>query len=225
MKGNRSMKKILLVEDDMSIRQLLKAGLEKEGYQIIEAKDGEVALELFSKEEIHLILLDIMLPKIRGEEVLKRIRSVSDVPILIISALNDELIQIEAFRNQVDDYVVKPFSLNILSYKIKSLLRRVYKKQDHKIVYGNLTIIPENYETYLGNRALKLSAKEFDILHIMLSNQGRVYEREELITLVWGYEYYGDARNIDVHIKNIRKKTWPELIKTLKGVGYKIERS
>lgn len=219
------MKNILLVEDDFNIRQSIKTGLEKEGYQIIEAKDGEEALQLFAVHEIHLILLDIMLPKLRGESVLKKIRLESEVPILIISALNDELIQVEAFRNRVDDYVVKPFSLNILSYKIKSLLRRVYGEESNKIIYSDLLLLPENYEAYLGGKPIKLSAKDFDILQVMLSNQGRVYDREELITLVWGYEYYGDVRNIDVHIKNIRKKTWPELIRTVKGVGYKIEKN
>ncbi|MFK4568004.1 response regulator transcription factor [Enterococcus sp. UD-01] len=219
------MKNILLVEDDFNIRQSIKTGLEKEGYQIIEAKDGEEALQLFAVHEIHLILLDIMLPKLRGESVLKKIRLESEVPILIISALNDELIQVEAFRNRVDDYVVKPFSLNILSYKIKSLLRRVYGEESNKIIYSDLLLIPENYEAYLAGEPIKLSAKDFDILQVMLSNQGRVYDREELITLVWGYEYYGDVRNIDVHIKNIRKKTWPELIRTVKGVGYKIEKN
>jgi two-component system response regulator VanR len=219
------MKNILLVEDDFNIRQSIKTGLEKEGYQIIEAKDGEEALQLFAVHEIHLILLDIMLPKLRGESVLKKIRLESEVPILIISALNDELIQVEAFRNRVDDYVVKPFSLNILSYKIKSLLRRVYGEESNKIIYSDLLLLPENYEAYLAGEPIKLSAKDFDILQVMLSNQGRVYDREELITLVWGYEYYGDVRNIDVHIKNIRKKTWPELIRTVKGVGYKIEKN
>lgn len=225
MKGCLRMKNILLVEDDFSIRQSLKAGLEKEKYHVIEAKDGEEALILFEANDIHLVLLDIMLPKYRGEVVLKKIRLVSEVPVLIISALNDELIQIEAFRNRVDDYVVKPFSMNILSYKIKTLLRRVYGEESTKIVYKDLELIPENYDAFLAGKAIKLSAKDFEILQIMLSNQGRVYEREELITLVWGYEYYGDVRNIDVHIKNIRKKTWTELITTVKGVGYKVEKS
>ncbi|WP_161842923.1 response regulator transcription factor [Candidatus Enterococcus huntleyi] len=219
------MQTILLVEDDYSIRQSIKSGLEEEGYKIIEAEDGEEAITLFSQNEIHLVLLDIMLPKLRGEAVLKTIRQTSEVPVLIISALNDELIQVETFKNRVDDYVVKPFSLNILSYKIKSLLRRVYGEEAGKVVYKHLTLIPKNYEAYLAGEPLQLSAKDFDILQVMLSNQGRVYEREELITLVWGYEYYGDIRNIDVHIKNIRKKTWSDLIRTVKGVGYKIEKA
>lgn len=218
------MKKILLVEDDDQICQRIKERLEIDGYQVVEAGDGRQALDLFSSEDFDLVLLDIMLPKLRGEEVLKEMRAVSEVPIIIISALNDELIQIEAFRNKVDDYVVKPFSLNILSYKIESMLRRVYGDDNGTIVYKDLTLIPQNYEAYVQDKAIKLSAKDFEIIQIMLSNQGRVYEREELITLVWGYEYYGDVRNIDVHIKNIRKKTWAELITTVKGVGYKIEK-
>lgn len=218
------MKNILLVEDDVMISKSIEKELENEGYQVTIATDGEAALCSFATQKFHLILLDIMLPKIRGEEVLRKIRLSSEIPILIISALNDEFIQIEAFKNRIDDYVVKPFSLNILSYKIKSLFRRVYGEEEEIIIYKDLKLIPRHYEAYLNGQTIQLSAKDFDILQIMLSNQGRVYEREELITLVWGYEYYGDIRNIDVHIKNIRKKTWAELIKTVKGVGYKIEK-
>lgn len=124
----------------------------------------------------------------------------------------------------MDDYVIKPFSMNILIHKIKALLRRVYGEKENTIVYDDLTLYVNNYRILYQGDSVVLTAKEFEILQIMLMNQGRVYSRDELLTLAWGYDFYGDARNVDVHIKNIRRKIHPKLVKTVTGVGYRVEK-
>lgn len=215
---------ILLIEDEKVIAQAMTNFLTREGYGVTSVLSGEEGLEAFKNSEFHLILLDMMLPGINGEQVLKKIRQTSDIPILIISALDDELIQLDAFEQSVDDYVVKPFSMNILVHKIASLLRRVYGEQKEKIEYLQIKLVLNNYEVLFDNEIVELTAKEFEILQTMLLNPGKVYSREELLTLIWGYDYFGDSRNIDVHIKNIRKKIPIDFIKTIKGIGYKVER-
>ncbi|MBP1043082.1 response regulator transcription factor [Vagococcus sp. BWB3-3] len=215
---------ILLVEDEKEIRRAMTNFLRREDYHVVAVETGEEALREYTKTDFHLVLLDMMLPGIGGEEVLEWIRRKSDVPILIISALNDELIQLDAFEQSVDDYVVKPFSMNILVHKIASLLRRVYEKQKKEIIYHDLRLLVNNYEVYYQEQTIELTVKEFEILQTMLLNSGKVYSREELLTVVWGYDYFGDSRNIDVHIKNIRKKLPFDCIKTVKGIGYKVDR-
>lgn len=215
---------ILLVEDEKEIRRAMTNFLRREDYHVVAVETGEEALREYTKIDFHLVLLDMMLPGIGGEEVLEWIRRKSDVPILIISALNDELIQLDAFEQSVDDYVVKPFSMNILVHKIASLLRRVYEKQKKEIIYHDLRLLVNNYEVYYQEQTIELTVKEFEILQTMLLNSGKVYSREELLTVVWGYDYFGDSRNIDVHIKNIRKKLPFDCIKTVKGIGYKVDR-
>lgn len=215
---------ILLVEDEKEIRQAMTNFLRREDYHVVAVETGEEALHEFAETDFHIVLLDMMLPGIGGEEVLKWIRRKSDVPILIISALTDELIQLDAFEQSVDDYIVKPFSMTILVHKIASLLRRVYEKQKKEIIYHDLRLLVNNYELYYQEQAVELTVKEFEILQTMLQNSGKVYSREELLTVVWGYDYFGDSRNIDVHIKNIRKKLPFDCIKTVKGIGYKVER-
>lgn len=216
--------RILLVEDEKEIRQAMRNFLVREKYEVVAVESGEEALEAFRTEEFHLVLLDMMLPKMGGEAVLQEIRKTSQLPIMIISALNDELIQIDAFEQSVDDYVVKPFSMNILIHKIASLMRRTYEQQSKEILYGNLRLMVNNYEVYVEEEKIDLTVKEFEILQTMLQNPGKVYTREELLTVVWGYDYFGDSRNIDVHMKNIRKKIKTDYIKTIKGVGYKVDR-
>ncbi|UUX33136.1 response regulator transcription factor [Fundicoccus culcitae] len=213
---------ILCIEDDALISQYIADSLEKVGYVVTIAHDGETAMNLFDSQTFHLVLLDMMLPKKSGQECLIEIRKKSDVPIIVISALNDELIQISAFNQKVDDYVVKPFSITILEHKINAVLRRVYQVAPKIIETPNLKLIPENYELYYQDSLVDLTAKEFEIVHLMVSHPGRVFSREEILTILWGYDYFGDVRNIDVHIKNIRKKIYPELIKTVKSIGYKI---
>lgn len=215
---------ILVVEDEKQIQKGICNFLEREGFKTRFADDGEQALHEFKQGEIDLVLLDMMLPKISGEAVLKQIRVDSDIPIIIISALSDELIQIDAFEQKVDDYVVKPFSMNILLYKIKGLLRRASKRSVEEVKYERLCLEVDNYYLSYDGKEIKLTATEFDIVQLLLTNLGRVFSREEILTIVWGYDYFGDSRNIDVHIKNLRKKIPLDCIVTVKRVGYKIDR-
>lgn len=214
---------ILLVEDELEIQKRIQIALIEEGYQVLTANNGEEALQLFDKIDFDIVLLDMMLPKKPGEEVLKTIRQNSNVPIIIISALTDELIQLNAFENQADDYVVKPFSMGILIHKIKALLRRVNAVTSEVVKVNGLELQVDNYIVTYKQDVLDFTTKEFELLQLLLVNKGKVFSREELLTLIWGYDFYGDARNIDVHIKNIRKKLPFDLIKTVKGIGYRIE--
>lgn len=216
--------KILLIEDQRDIREAIKSFLTREGYEIIDTETGERGLELFHLYKFHLVLLDIMLPNISGAEVMKDIRKESDVPIIIISSLSDEMFQISAYAEKADDYVVKPFSMNILGYKVSSMLRRVYAQEADVIVYEGIRLVVNNYEVYYNSNPVILTAKEFELLQTMLLTKGKIYTREELIDIIWGHSYLGDTRTIDMHIKNLRKKFFPELISTVKGVGYRIER-
>ncbi|MBC1371299.1 response regulator transcription factor [Listeria booriae] len=216
--------KILLIEDQKDIREAIKSFLTREGYDVIDTESGERGLELFHLYKFHLVLLDIMLPNISGEEVMKDIRKESDVPIIIISSLSDETFQLSAYAERADDYVVKPFSMNILAYKVSSMLRRVYAQEADVVVYEGIRLVVNNYEVYYNSKPVTLTAKEFELLQTMLLTKGKIYTREELIDIIWGYSYLGDTRTIDMHIKNLRKKFFPELISTVKGVGYRIER-
>ncbi|MBC2258496.1 response regulator transcription factor [Listeria booriae] len=216
--------KILLIEDQKDIREAIKSFLTREGYDVIDTESGERGLELFHLYKFHLVLLDIMLPNISGEEVMKDIRKESDVPIIIISSLSDETFQLSAYAERADDYVVKPFSMNILAYKVSSMLRRVYAQEADIVVYEGIRLVVNNYEVYYNSKPVTLTAKEFELLQTMLLTKGKIYTREELIDIIWGYSYLGDTRTIDMHIKNLRKKFFPELISTVKGVGYRIER-
>ncbi|MBC2320215.1 response regulator transcription factor [Listeria booriae] len=214
----------MLIEDQKDIREAIKSFLTREGYDVIDTESGERGLELFHLYKFHLVLLDIMLPNISGEEVMKDIRKESDVPIIIISSLSDETFQLSAYAERADDYVVKPFSMNILAYKVSSVLRRVYAQEADIVVYEGIRLVVNNYEVYYNSKPVTLTAKEFELLQTMLLTKGKIYTREELIDIIWGYSYLGDTRTIDMHIKNLRKKFFPELISTVKGVGYRIER-
>lgn len=214
---------LLIVEDDPQIQRIMAIFLRKEGYQVTAVSTGEAALTLLAENPYDLVLLDMMLPGIGGEQVLDHIRQTNpQQPVMIISALDDEYIQIDAFTKQIEDYVIKPFSMNILSFKIKTILYRIYGKPDRALTIGDLSIVPEAYQVFRGDEELPLTTKEFELLLTMAENQGRVYSREELLTLVWGYDFFGDSRTIDVHIKNIRQKIGKDAIKTIKGVGYKV---
>ncbi|WP_185348536.1 response regulator transcription factor [Listeria booriae] len=214
----------MLIEDQKDIREAIKSFLTREGYDVIDTESGERGLELFHLYKFHLVLLDIMLPNMSGEEVMKDIRKESDVPIIIISSLSDETFQLSAYAERADDYVVKPFSMNILAYKVSSVLRRVYAQEADIVVYEGIRLVVNNYEVYYNSKPVTLTAKEFELLQTMLLTKGKIYTREELIDIIWGYSYLGDTRTIDMHIKNLRKKFFPELISTVKGVGYRIER-
>ena len=221
------MEKILIVEDDFDIQELLQNFLQEAGYQTAVAKDGLEAVSMFSKEGFHLILLDIMLPKIGGFTVCELIRRQSQIPIIMLTALSGEEEQIRGLDLQVDDYITKPFSMPVLVRKIGAVLRRSRRGQEEghqTLVYRNLVLDLDSYLAAVDGREYELTQREFEILRELLTHQGRVMTRQNLLDRLWRYDFYGDERVVDTHIKNLRKKLGIDFIQTIRGVGYRIER-
>ena len=221
------MQHILIVEDDLDIQDLLRNFLQEVGYEITIASDGMEAIALFSSAHFDLILLDIMLPKIDGFTVCELIRKQSQVPIIMLTALNGEEEQIRGLDLQVDDYITKPFSMPILIRKIAAVLRRsmMIPNQEHQTIsYNNLTLDLDSYSASVNGESHELTQREFEILRELLLNQGRVLTRQNLLDRLWKYDFYGDERVVDTHIKNLRKKLGIDFIQTIRGVGYKIDK-
>lgn len=220
--------KILIVDDEFKIRKVIKAYLKKEGYQTITAKDGNEALEYFTEQDLDLIILDLMLPKISGEEVCNKIRQSSDIPIIMLTAKSQENERIEGLNIGADDYVVKPFSPRELTARIKAILRRSdYKTSKAEVISylsNDLKIYPSEMKVTFKDQVIDFTSTEFEILFYMSRNPNQVLSRDQLVDKVLGLEFKGFDRTIDVHIKNIRKKlsiTDQQLIETVYGVGYK----
>lgn len=218
------MQKILIVEDDADIQELLENHLRGTGYSVFSASDGVEALALFSQHEFDLVLLDIMLPKIDGYGVCELIRKQSQVPVVMLTALDSEADQIKGLDLQIDDYITKPFSMPILKRKIAAILRRTsgHTQTEKYLHYKNVMLDLEGYKAFVEGKDIDLTAREFEVLREFLQNQGRVYTRQNLLNTLWNYDFYGDERIIDTHIKNIRKKVGADIIETIRGVGYRI---
>ena len=217
------MKHILIVEDEPDIQELLCAYLQDAGYGTAAAGDGVAALELFQSRPFDLVLLDLMLPKIDGFGVCELIRRQSQVPILMLTALDGEEEQLRGFRLNIDDYVTKPFSMPVLLEKIRVILRRSGGTvEDGPLRYRDLSLDLDAREVRLEGRTLELTAREFELLHTFLSAPGRVFTREMLLSKLWGYDFFGDERVVDSHIKNLRRKLGRNYIETVRGVGYRV---
>ena len=224
-------RKILVVEDEKNILEVREAYLLKEGFRVITAEDGEMALKLFKTEKIHLIVLDLMLPKLSGEEVCTTIRATSDIPIIMLTAKVDEDDKIEGLTIGADDYITKPFSPRELVSRVKALLRRSYRDSNplaEKLVFndGDLEVDIDKMIVRKKGENVYLTSNEFKILSSLLTRPGQVFSREQLIELAFGYDYDGFDRTIDTYIKNIRQKIEdnpksPNYIITVYGVGYK----
>ena len=218
------MAKILVVEDEYDIREFLQNYLENESYQVVTAFDGEQAIEVFRNSTVDLILLDILLPRLNGYEVCKAIRKESDIPIIMLTALDSEEDQLKGFDLQIDDYIPKPFSMPVLLRKIDAVLRRTMGDSiSDRITYKALTLDLEGYKVYISGQIVDLTQREFELLKALLQNQGRVLSRQTLLNRVWSYDFYGDERIVDTHIKNLRKKLGLDYIETIRGVGYRID--
>ena len=216
------MKNILIVEDERDIQELLSAYLRNAGYAPTVAGDGVVALNLFQTLSFDLVLLDIMLPKIDGFGVCELIRRQSQVPILMLTALDGEAEQLRGFGLDIDDYITKPFSMPVLLEKIRVILRRSSGTEAANCLrYRDLMINPDTREVFLDGQPLDLTAKEFELLYNFLVAPGRVFTREMLLAKLWGYDFFGDERVIDSHIKNLRHKLKRDYIETIRGVGYR----
>ena len=217
------MKHILIVEDEPDIQELLCAYLRNAGYETAVAKDGVTALSLFQSAAFDLVLLDVMLPKIDGFGVCEVIRRQSQVPILMLTALDGEEHALRGFELDIDDYVTKPFSVPVLLEKIRVILRRSAKGEvENCLHYRDLTVNLETREASLENRRLELTVREFELLYTFLSAPGRVFTREMLLARLWGYDFFGDERVVDSHIKNLRHKLERDYIETIRGVGYRV---
>ncbi|MEC5187115.1 MULTISPECIES: response regulator transcription factor [Geobacillus] len=227
-------KKILVVDDEQPIVTLLSYNLEKAGFQVVAAYDGEEALEKVAFEQPALIILDLMLPKLDGVEVCKRLRQQQIMtPILMLTARDDEFDKVLGLELGADDYMTKPFSPREVVARVKAILRRTDLAQpaaepSERLVIGELEIFPERYEATVGDKPLELTPKEFELLLHLARHKGRVLTRDQLLSAVWNYDFAGDTRIVDVHISHLREKIEedtkkPVYIKTVRGLGYKLE--
>jgi len=214
-----------VIEDDQDIQEMLRFFLEDNGYKITIADNGVDGFTKFREGDFSLILLDILLPKIDGYAVCELLRKESNIPIIIITALTSEENQIKGLDLQADDYITKPFSMPILLRKIDAVLRRSGNTENaNMLTYKNLTLELDNYRAYVNNLPVDLTKREFEILRELVENQGRVLTREILLERLWQYEFYGNDRVVDNHIKNLRRKLSVDYVETIKGVGYRIDK-
>ena len=220
------MKKILIVEDEQDIRDLLHSYLTNEGYEVSTAADGVEAISLFSKGAYDLVILDIMIPKIDGYSVCEVIKKQSDIPVVFLSALNDERSQIKGYDKMADDYVTKPFSMPVFLRKVNALIRRNEASggvANHSVcVCGDIVINKDTMEVSVCGKPVTLTVREFDLLLTLAKKPGRIYTRELLLDLLWDYDSLVDERIVDTHIKNLRHKLGGEYIETVRGRGYRI---
>jgi len=222
-------KRILLVDDEPLIVKGLRYTLEQEGYEILTAADGEEALQVFFEQPVDLVLLDVMLPKLDGIQVCQRIRESSNVPILMLTAKGEDMDKILGLEYGADDYMTKPFNILEVKARIKTVLRRAAQpaaNEEKKIIrVHDMEVNIVNRSVTLGGKEIRLTAKEFDLLQLFITNRGKVFSRETMLETVWKYDYMGDARTVDVHIRRLREKierntAQPEFIFTKWGVGY-----
>ena len=222
-------KRILLVDDEPLILKGLRYTLEQEGYEILTAADGEEALQVFFEQQVDLVLLDVMLPKLDGIQVCQRIRESSNVPILMLTAKGEDMDKILGLEYGADDYMTKPFNILEVKARIKTVLRRAAQpaaNEEKKIIrVHDMEVNIVNRSVTLGGKEVRLTAKEFDLLQLFITNRGKVFNRETMLETVWKYDYMGDARTVDVHIRRLREKiernpAQPEFIFTKWGVGY-----
>lgn len=220
--------KVLVVEDDLNINQVICEYLKDSYFIPIPAYDGKAALDIIeNNESIDLFILDIMLPNITGLELLKIIKNDlrhKEKPVMILTAIADEYTQLESFNHLADDYVTKPFSPKVLIKRVQALLRRSVKTSG-RIELGDIMLDTDAFEAYEKDKKLNLTLREFELLLFFTSNPKKALSRQQILNQVWGYDYYGDERIVDVHIKNLRKKLDSDIIATVKGIGYKLELS
>ena len=222
------MPKILVVDDEKVLVKGIKFNLENEGYQVETGYDGEEAVELARNGGFDLIILDLMMPKIDGLQACMRIREFSNVPIIMLTARSEDTDKIIGFEYGADDYITKPFNILEVKARIRALLRRSgagAQKETGRLSTGHITLDPDARDAWKGEELVELTAKEFDLIELLLRNPGRVYSRENLLNVVWGYEYVGDYRTVDVHVRRLREKLEldpanPQYILTKWGVGY-----
>ena len=220
-------KKILIVEDDGNIRELLRLYLEREGYEITEAANGEEGVELWRKINPDMILLDVMMPIMDGWQVCKIIRKESKVPIIIMTAKGETFDKVNGLEMGADDYIVKPLEMREVIARVRAIFRRLAPEDSGKISFDKLTVDKQAYDLIVDGKRVDAPPKEIELLYFLASNPNRVFTRAQLLDDVWGFDYFGDTRTVDVHVKRLREKLegvsdqWS--LKTVWGVGYKFE--
>ena len=219
--------KILVVDDESRMRKLVKDFLVKQNYEVLEAEDGSQAVELFfEQQDIALIILDVMMPKMDGWQVCREIRNYSKVPIIMLTARTDERDELQGFQLGVDEYIAKPFSPKILVARVEAILRRTSQLAENEVLeYGGISIDKAAHVVTIDGVGIDLSFKEFELLTYFMENKGIALSREKILNSVWNYDYFGDARTIDTHVKKLRSTMGGkgDLIKTVWGMGYKLE--
>ncbi len=219
--------KILVVDDEARMRKLVRDFLVKGGYEVIEAEDGSQALDIFfEQKDIALVILDVMMPKIDGFSVCREIREYSKVPVIMLTAKGDERDELQGFKLGVDEYISKPFSPKILVARVEAILRRTNQLgTEENLEAGGIVVNKAAHSVTIDNESIDLSYKEFELLSYFLENEGIALSREKILNNVWDYDYFGDARTIDTHVKKLRSKMGAkgDLIKTIWGMGYKFE--
>ncbi len=222
------MEPILVVDDEEKIRGLVRMYLEREGYKVEEAENGRVALDKFKTGSYSLLIVDLMMPEIDGWRVCREVRESSMIPIIMLTARGDEFDRVLGFELGADDYLVKPFSTKELVARVKALLRRSGGQvaKSNELIYGTLRIDKEKHLVIFNEETIVLTPREFELLYFLAKNPGRVFSREQLMETVWGYDFYGDARTVDTHIKKLREKLDQSvrgMVATVWGVGYKFD--
>ncbi|MGL6200415.1 MAG: response regulator transcription factor [Lachnospiraceae bacterium] len=219
--------KILVIEDEEKMQEILKEFLVEYGYSVDCACDGLEGLAMFQQAQYDLIILDIMMPKIDGFAVLELIRKESEVPVILLTALEEEENQIKGFDLQADDYIAKPFSMNLLIRRVEAVMRRKQphlrkEETEHTIKHKNVNLDLEACVVRVSGKTIPFTYKEYELIKLFMENKNHVFTREELLNQVWGYDYFGDGKVVNGHIKNIRKKLGMDFIFTVRGMGYKI---
>ena len=218
--------KILVVDDEARMRKLVKDFLSIKGYIVLEAQDGEEALKVFdANKDVKLILLDVMMPKMDGFEVLEAIRQYSKVPVMMLTARSEERDELEGYKLGVDEYITKPFSPKILVARVEAVLRRTVGEAEDRLIAGAIEIDKVARSVYIDKKPVDLSFKEYELLTYFIETKGIALSREKILSSVWNYDYFGDARTIDTHVKKLRAKMGErgDYIKTVWGMGYKFE--
>ena len=217
---------ILVVDDESRMRKLVKDFLQREGYSVLEAGDGMEAMDIFYEQKIDLVILDVMMPKMDGWQVCREVRETSKVPIIMLTARSEERDELQGFELGVDEYISKPFSPKILVARVGALLKRIYGTDaEEKMEAGGIELDKAAHQVQVDGKSIDLSYKEFELLTYFLENQGIALSREKILNNVWNYDYFGDARTIDTHVKKLRNKLGDKgnYIKTIWGMGYKFE--
>ena len=219
--------RVLVVDDEREIREAIRIYLRGEDIETIMATNGQEAVDLMKQQDIHLILMDVMMPGIDGIVATSLIREFSNVPIIMLTALDDDASQMKGFDALADDYITKPFSMPLVVKHIEAVLRRAEQGagvETNILRYKDLTLDTDSFTVLVKDESVSLTIREFEILKLLVENQGRVFTRESLLDSIWGYDYFGDEKIVNTHIKNIRKKLGVDYIETIRGAGYKIEK-